>query len=131
VTSWTSDELDRIGAAGELQLAVRRRDGTLPTRGDDLGRPPRRSPLRPLLARAHGHWFRAAQARRERHISTGGVRKDVVFVDAEDDLGDAIDAAYRTKYRRYADSYVAPMIRPEARATTLKHVPRAAGRGSR
>jgi hypothetical protein len=28
-TTWTSDELERIGAADELELAVRRSDGTL------------------------------------------------------------------------------------------------------
>ena len=42
------------------------------------------------------------------------------FTDAG--INDALDAAYRTKYRRYA-SYVPPMISPEARATTLKLVP--------
>lgn len=42
------------------------------------------------------------------------------------DVNDAIDAAYRTKYGRYA-SYVRPMISPEARATTLKLVPRDRG----
>jgi hypothetical protein len=28
------------------------------------------------------------------------------------------------KYRRYSDSYVTPMIRPEARATKIELVPR-------
>jgi len=27
--AWTTDELDRIGAAEELEIAARRRDGTL------------------------------------------------------------------------------------------------------
>jgi hypothetical protein len=71
-----------------------------------------------------GAWFRAAQARREGRIRAGGVEKDVTFVDADPDINDAIDAAYRTKYRRYADSYVRPMISPQARATTLTLVPR-------
>jgi hypothetical protein len=30
------------------------------------------------------------------------------------------DTAYRTKYHRYADSYVTHMVHPEARATTIK-----------
>jgi len=42
----------------------------------------------------------------------------------DEGVNDAIDAAYRTKYHRYADSYVTPMIRPEARATTIKLIPR-------
>jgi hypothetical protein len=131
VTSWTSDELDRIGAADELELAVRRRDGTVrkPVTiwvvrvGDELY-------VRSWRGRA-GSWFRAARTRREGHMSAGGVENDVEFVDAADDLGDEIDDAYRTKYRRYADSYVAPMVRPEARATTLKLVARSAERSSR
>jgi hypothetical protein len=41
-----------------------------------------------------------------------------------DDLGDEIDAAYRTKYRRYAASIVGSVLTPEARAATLKLVPR-------
>jgi hypothetical protein len=36
---------------------------------------------------------------------------------------DQIDAAYREKYRRYS-AYVPPMISPEARATTLRLMPR-------
>ena len=71
-----------------------------------------------------GAWYRAAQARREGHISAGGVEKDVTFVEEIDPgINDQIDDVYRTKYRRYA-SYVRPMISSEARATTLKLVPR-------
>jgi hypothetical protein len=35
-----------------------------------------------------------------------------------------IDAAYRTKYRRYAASIISAIVSPEARSTTLKLVPR-------
>ena len=42
----------------------------------------------------------------------------------DEGVKDAIDAAYCTKYHRYADSYVTHMIRPEARATTIKLIPR-------
>jgi hypothetical protein len=58
-------------------------------------------------------------------MRAGGVDKDGTFVDADPSSNDAIDAAYRTKYhRRYAYSYVPPMLSPDARATTLKLVPR-------
>jgi hypothetical protein len=73
-----------------------------------------------------GRWFRSAQQTHEGHIRAGGVDKDVTFVDADPDINDAIDAAYRSKYRRYAGSYVPPMLSPDARATTLKLVPHAA-----
>ena len=60
-------------------------------------------------------------------IQAGGVDKDVTFADADHGLDDQIDAAYRAKYRRHRGAYVAPMVAPEARATTIKLVPRAAG----
>jgi hypothetical protein len=52
------------------------------------------------------------------------VDKDVTFVEESDPgINDKIDAAYRTKYHRYPQ-YVAPLLPPEARAATLKLVPR-------
>lgn len=124
MATWSTDELDTIAAAEELEIAPRRRDGTLRRpvtiwavrHGDDLYVRSWRGPT--------GRWFRGAQQTHEGHIRAGGVEKDVTFVDADDTLNDAIDAAYRTKYRRYADSYVPPMLSPDARATTLKLVPR-------
>jgi hypothetical protein len=70
-------------------------------------------------------WFRGTQVRHEGHIRAGGVDKDVTFVDADHDIADQIDAAYRTKYRRYAASIISSITGPEARSTTIKLVPRA------
>jgi len=47
-------------------------------------------------------------------------------VDADHDIDNQIDAAYRTKYRRYAASIVNRIVSPEARATTIKLQPRSA-----
>ena len=69
-------------------------------------------------------WFRGAQLRHEAHIHAGGVDKDVLLVET-DDLNDAIDTAYRTKYRHYAANIVNSDLTPQARAATLKLVPRA------
>ncbi|MBW7883328.1 MAG: DUF2255 family protein [Caldilineaceae bacterium] len=127
MATWTSDELNKIGTADELEIAPLRRDGTLRSPvtiwvvrvGDDLY-------IRSYRGRG-GAWFRAAQVRHEGRIQAGGVDKDVTFVEETDPgINDQIDGAYRTKYRRSA-SYVPPMIAPEARATTLKLVPRATG----
>ena len=124
MTTWTSEELDTIGRADELQIAPLRHDGTLRKGvtiwvvryGDELY-------LRSWRGRSSA-WFRAAQARHEGHIRAGGIEKDVTFVEETDPgINDQIDAAYSSKYRRYT-SYVPPMIGPEARATTLKLVPR-------
>jgi len=125
MTTWTSDELDKIAAAEELELASPRRDGTLRTPvtiwvvrvGDDLY-------VRSWRGRA-GAWFRGTQVRHEGRIRAGGVEKDVSFVEEADPaINDQIDAAYRTKYRRYGGRYVDPMVAPEARAATIKLVPR-------
>ena len=63
--------------------------------------------------------------RHEGHIRAGGVDKDVTFVEGDDQaISDALDAAYRTKYRRYAASIVDTVVSPEARSATLKLVPR-------
>ena len=125
MTTWTSDELNKIGTAEELEIASRRRDGTLRNpvtiwvvrHGDDLY-------VRSVNGRT-GAWFRGTQERHEGHIRAGGVDKDVTFVEeAAPDLNDQIDAAYRTKYRRYAASIISTIVSPEARSATIKLVPR-------
>jgi hypothetical protein len=124
MAGWTNDELDKIAAAEELQLASARRDGTL------------RKPVTIWVVRndddvyvrsvngSTSRWFRGTQDRHEGHIQAGGVDKDVLFVEADADADDAIDTAYRTKYRRYPADIVDPMLSPEVRATTLRLVPR-------
>ena len=124
MTAWTNDELTRIASADELQIAPRRRDGTLRNPrtiwvvrvGDDLY-------IRSVNGRTSA-WFRGAQVRHEAHIQAGGVDKDVRLVET-DDLNDQIDAAYRTKYRRYAASIIDTIVSPQARAATLRLVPTA------
>jgi hypothetical protein len=125
---WTRDELTRIAAAEELELASVRRDETLGDTvtiwvvrvGDDLY-------VRSWKGDA-GAWFRATQVRHTGHIEAGGVRKDVTFVaETDDDVNDRIDAAYRSKYRRHGGRYVDPMVAPTARATTIRLVPRSPG----
>jgi hypothetical protein len=119
MTAWTSDELSRIGAAEELQIASVRRDGTLRKpvtiwvvrHGDDLY-------VRSVNGRTSS-WFRGAQDRHEAHIRAGGVDKDVLLVET-DDINDEIDAAYRTKYHRYAASIINVIVSPEAGAATLR-----------
>jgi uncharacterized protein DUF2255 len=48
----------------------------------------------------------------------------VTFADADHRLDDEIDAAYQSKYRRYAKSITDPTISPVARSTTIRLVPR-------
>ncbi len=69
-------------------------------------------------------WLRGTQVRHEGHIQAGGVEKVVNFVDADRDIDDQIEAALRTKCRRYAASLINYTVNPEARSATIKLVPR-------
>lgn len=122
MTSWTSDELERIGAANEIQIAPLRADGTL------------RNPViiwvvehagRLYVRSVNGRdaaWFRGTQATHQGHIRAGGVEKDVTFVEVPGDIANALDAAYRAKYGR--STGIDHIQRPQARAAALELVPR-------
>jgi hypothetical protein len=124
MTAWTNDELSRAGDAGELQIASARRDGAL-------------SRSRTIWVVAYGGglyvrsvngpsaaWFRGTQVHHEGRIQAGGVDRDVAFADADRGLDDEIDAAYRSKYRRYAKSITDSITSPVARSTTIRLLPR-------
>jgi hypothetical protein len=124
MTTWTKDELSKIGNAEELQITSLRLDGTLRKPviiwvvrvGDDLY-------VRSVKGSA-GLWYRGTQVRHEGRIWAGGVEKNVTFVDVSDPAINAqVDAAYLSKYRRYPQ-YVAPMVVSASQATTIRLVPR-------
>jgi hypothetical protein len=127
MTDWTKDELEKIAAADELEIAPLRRDGTLrnPTTiwvvrdGDDLYVRSVRGP--------GSSWFSGAQERHEGHIAAGGVEKDVSFAPADEEINDELDALYRSKYERYGEYPLNPddgITSPPARSTTIRLVPR-------
>ena len=125
MTDWTSDELNKIDQAEELDLSSHRQDGTLgqPVTiwvvrvGDDLY-------VRAYRGRT-SPWFCGTQVRHTGRIQAGGVEKDVTFVEEADPaINDRIDTAYRTKYHHHAAQYVDPMVIPKARAATIRLVPR-------
>ncbi len=123
MTQWTSDQLDRVARAEEVQIASVRRDGVLSKpvtiwavrHGDDIF-------VRSVRGRS-AHWFRDTEEKHEGRIRGGGLQQDVTFVDADHNLDDEVDAAYRAKYRRYAGSILNSVLTPEARSTTIKLVP--------
>src|SRR5438132_6622568 len=98
MTTWTSDELSKIAASDELEIASLRPDGTLRNPvpiwvvrlGDDLY-------VRSVNGRSAA-WFRGTQQRHQGRIRAGGVDKNATFVDAGNDLDDALDADDRGKY---------------------------------
>jgi hypothetical protein len=125
MADWTTEELDKIDAADEQEIAARRPDGTLRPYvtiwvvrvGGDL-----------FVRSYHGRdgvWFRSALRQPEGRIRAGGVERDVTFAESGDAGRDAIDQAYRAKYvSRYAGSFVDPMVSPGAAAATLRLIAR-------
>jgi hypothetical protein len=120
--AWSAADLKRIGDAEELQIAPFGADGA----------PHRPVPIwvvragEGLYVRSWrgtaGGWFRVARASHAARVRAGDVERDVDLVDAGDEVNKVVDAAYRDKYGRYP-SYVEPMVRADARATTLRLVP--------
>ena len=123
MADWTRDELDKIGNAEELTLASMRGDGTLrrPVTmwvvrdGDDIY-------VRSVNGR-DSSWFRRAQARHEARVRAGGIEKNVDLIET-DESGDTVDAAYQAKYGPRYPTIVPSIVAPDARAATLKLVPR-------
>ena len=127
--AWADDELRRIGAATELQITSRRRDGsrrpyvTIWTvrAGDGV-----------YVRSAYGTgnpWFRRATASGSGRIRAAGLEHDVTFTPASElDAGTqaAVDAAYHAKYGRYGPQIVGTVTGPHAAPVTLRLVPRAA-----
>ena len=123
MSTWSSDDLARLGSADEIQIAPEKDDGTL------------RSPTTIWIVRSgeemyvrsvngpDGHWYRTAEGTHRGQIRVDGATKDVAFVDETDPtVNEQVDAAYMAKYGN--TPYVEPMIRPGPRDTTLKLVPR-------
>ena len=122
MSAWTSEELAAVAGAQELEVAARKRDGTLRKAvpiwvvrvGDDL-----------FVRAAYGPgtgWHRAAQAAGEGQVRAGGVEKDVTFEAAAADVSEGVDAAYHAKYGH--SRIVDTVVDDAARASTLRLVPR-------
>jgi hypothetical protein len=127
MTTWTKEELNKIGNADELQIAALRSDGTLRKPviiwvvrlGDELY-------VRSVNGRTSA-WFRGVQVQHAGRIWAGGMEKDVTFMEeAGPEINKKIDAAYATKYRR-SPSSVEHINSSAARAATIRLVPRLAG----
>jgi hypothetical protein len=123
MSTWSSEDLARIGAADELRIAPGHPDGS-PERytpiwvvrvGDDL-----------YVRSWHGKrggWYRNALATHSARLRAGGVERDVTLTDAGDATDtphEGIDREYRTKYARYDPTYVETMTGRTARAATLR-----------
>jgi hypothetical protein len=123
MTSWTDDELNKIDAAEELEIAALRPDGRS------------RKPVTIWVVRvergiyvrsaygASAAWYRATKVRREGQIEVANLKRGVTFDEVDPAVSDQIDAAYRDKYRRHGVQYVNSVTTAEARLTTIKLIP--------
>jgi len=117
--AWSPDELQRIGTAGELHIAVKRADGTLR----------RWTPIWVVCAddqvyvrtwyRRDTGWFGQALRSRRARVRVPGLEADVTVEDiGEGTAGprESIDIAYHTKYGAGSAS----MVSASAATTTLR-----------
>lgn len=119
MTAWTRQELDRLGAAEELEITTARRDGSLRRTpiwvvrlGDDLY-------VRSYRG-ADGAWYRRTTGQAGARINAAGIERDVAVDPAPEATLPAVDDAYRSKYARYADDYLPPMLAAPAVDATLR-----------
>jgi hypothetical protein len=123
MTEWNPGEVAQLASTQEIHITSPRSDGSprepvtiwVVGVGDDLY-------IRSVKGAA-GAWFQGAESRNEGQVEGGGVDREVAFEDADHGLDDEIDAAYREKYSE-SPGAVESITSPEARATTLKLLPR-------
>ncbi len=125
-SSWSQEEFAALARADEIDVASRRPDGTLSRRVTVWVIPHQDQLYVRSWKGASARWFRAARARRAGRVWVDAIERDVAFepLTPDADFESAIDAGYRAKYQRHGAEYVDAMVRAEARATTLKLVPR-------
>ena len=124
--AWTLEQLERIDAAEELQIASRRADGTrrgwvpiwvVSVDGQVY--------VRTWHRRTTG-WFGHVLDSHRARVRVPGLEADVAVEDVgagPGDLRTTVDEAYRTKYARYGHTTIGQMISDSAAAATLRLIP--------
>jgi len=125
--TWSEDDLDLFGGAGEVEVSSVRRDGSwsrsrivwIVRVGDQLYL---RSVNGPEAA-----WYRSTRSRHQGRLEARGKLCDVTWVDIDaaehPDIDPAIDAEYARKYRG-STSAIAHINSEQARGTTMRVDPR-------
>jgi hypothetical protein len=123
MSTWSNSELRKIGNADDLHVAPLRDDGVT------YGTPTWIWSVAledTLYARAYNgknsRWYQAAMRQKAGRINVAGMSKEVTFEPVRGPINDRIDDAYRKKYQ--ASPYLAAMIGVQARAATVKVMPR-------
>ena len=127
MSTWTPDELARVGRAEELRISSTRPDGTdrpfviiwTVRAGDGL--------YVRSAAGVDNPWFRRAVRAGLGRIQAGGTDRPVTFsrIDADDRTTQAaVDAAYHGKYDHYGPRIVGSVVGATAHNATLRIDPR-------
>lgn len=126
IRTWSSEELERIAVADELEVATWGADGVL------------RRPVPIWVVRVGAEvyvrtwhrrqdgWFGNAVTSGRARIGVPGLEADVVVEDVGEGTTEqrrSVDAAYRAKYGRYGDATVGRMTCADAVAATLRLLP--------
>ncbi len=122
MTTWTPDELQRLGAAEEIEITSHRPDGS----------------LRPyviiwmvgvdgeLYVRsaygAENGWFRRAQTSGTGSVRVGAIEHAVRFEAADAAPHAAIDAEYRRKYGHFPADILGTVVGDDVHAVTMRVV---------
>jgi hypothetical protein len=122
LAGWTREELDKLVAREEIDVAPRNPDGELGRRvtvwavghGDALY-------VRSAVKGRSAAWYRGVKKTHAGRLWGGRLVKDVTFAD-DHSVNDELDSAYRKKYVRYG-GIVDSCLTAEARATTLRVMP--------
>ncbi|WP_353815097.1 DUF2255 family protein [Agromyces sp. SYSU T00266] len=121
---WTDDQVDRVGAADQLEIASVRDDGSLRPFttvwvvrvGDELF-------VRSGYGPENG-WYRRAREAGVGRIKSAGIIRDVAFIDVPSDdaeLHEALDAEYTRKYGpNHAAHVMATVLGDDVRGVTLR-----------
>ena len=122
MSAWNEDELDRIASTDDLHIAPFREDGKT------YGTPTWIWSVvvgNELYVRAYNgtssRWYEAAISKKAGRITAAVVTLDVNFEAVHGAVNDAIDSAYRIKYK--GSPYLQPMIGLRARAATVRVLP--------
>src|SRR5271167_3536490 len=118
--TWTEEQLSRMGASPELELASRRDDGAIGSYttmwvvrvGDELFVRSAGGPTRP--------WYRRARASGRGQVRAGGIEADVTCDDNPAANHAAIDAANHAKYDRYGPGPVGHVTGADAVQVTIQ-----------
>jgi hypothetical protein len=121
--TWSGEQQEAFAAADELEIAVRRDDGSL------------RDWTPIWVVRAQGEvyvrtwqlrttgWYGAARRSGRARVRVPGVEAEVAVVEVGREQRAAVDAAYAEKYARYGATTLARMTGDEAAASTLRLTP--------